>query len=124
MGMYETAEKFFEACETGKGWEGCAKFCTTNASFAAEAVALDDIKTLEGYCDWMHALFDRVSDVSYEIKGFAADESRGVVMAYGVFKGTPIGEGEQKSFSTNYVYSIEFEGEKVGHVTKIWNDTY
>jgi len=124
MGMFKTAEEFFEICETGKGWDGCAKYCTDNASFIAQAVALEDINTLEGYCDWMRALFDRVSDVSYEIKGFALDEPRRVVMAYGVFKGTPIGEGEQKSFSTNYVYSIEFEGEKIGHVTKVWNDTY
>ncbi len=124
MGIFETAEKFFEACETGKGWEGCAEYCTDDASFAAEAVALEEIKTLEGYAEWMRVLFDRVSDVSYEVKGFAADEPRDVVLAFGVFKGTPIGDGEQKSFSTNYVYSIEFEGEKIGHVTKIWNDTY
>ena len=124
MTMIETAEKFFEACEVGKGWHGCAEFCTGNASFTAEAVALEDIKTLEGYCDWMNALYDRVSDVSYEIKGFALDKPRSAVLAYGVFKGTPIGEGEQKSFSTNYVYSMEFDGDKIGHVTKIWNDTY
>jgi len=23
----ESAEQFFDACETGKGWEGCAQFC-------------------------------------------------------------------------------------------------
>ena len=45
-------------------------------------------------------------------------------MAFGVFKGTPIGEGAQISFSTNYVYSMEFQEEKVAHITKIWNDTY
>ena len=33
MGMLETAEKFFEACETGKGWDGCAEYCTDTASF-------------------------------------------------------------------------------------------
>ncbi|WP_296428642.1 nuclear transport factor 2 family protein [Yoonia sp.] len=124
MGMFETAEKFFEACETGKGWDGCEQYCTDDASFAAEAVALENITTLGGYCDWMAAVYDRMSDVSYELKGFALDKPRSVVMAYGVFMGTPIGEGEQKSVSTNYVYSMEFEGDKIGHVTKIWNDTY
>jgi len=64
---------------------------------------LEEIKTIEGYCDWMHALYDRVSDVSYERNGFAQDKPRSVVMAFGVFKGTPIGEGAQISFSTNYV---------------------
>ena len=72
----------------------------------------------------MNALYGRVSEVSYEIKGSALDKPRSVVLAYGVFKGTPIGEGEQQSFSTNYVYSMEFEGDKIGHVARIWNDTY
>ncbi len=124
MRILDTAEKFFDACEAGKGWQGCAEFCTNKASFSAEAVALEEINTLEGYADWMRALYNRVTDVSYEIKGIAVDESRTVVLAYGVFHGTPIGEGEQKSFSTNYVYSMEFQGDKIGHLTKIWNDTY
>lgn len=122
--MRETAEKFFEACEAGHGWDGCKIYCSDTASFSAEAVALEDIKTLEDYTEWMRVLYDRVSDVSYDIKGFAMDESRNVVLAFGVFHGTPIGDGPQTSFSTNYVYSIEFEGSKIRHLTKIWNDTY
>jgi SnoaL-like protein len=124
MTRIEVAEKFFEACETGEGWQGCEKYCADNAIFAAEAVSLEKIKTLEGYADWMRALYDRVSDVSYEVKGFALDESRDTVLAFGVFHGTPIGDGPQESFSTNYVYSMEFEGAKIRRLTKIWNDTY
>jgi hypothetical protein len=124
MTMYETAEKFFEACEAGQGWNGCKEYCSENASFAAEAVALEDIKTVEGYAEWMRVLYDRVSNVSYDVRAFAADDPRNVVLAFGVFHGTPIGDGPQTSFSTNYVYSIEFEGSKICHLTKIWNDTY
>ena len=124
MTRFETAEKFFEACETGKGWNGCQNYCSDNASFAGEAVALEKIKTLEGYAEWMRALYDRVSDVSYDVRGFAEDDTRDVVLVFGIFHGTPVGDGPQKSFSTNYVYSIEFEGSKIRHLTKIWNDTY
>jgi hypothetical protein len=28
------AKQFFEACETGEGWEGCRAYCTANASFS------------------------------------------------------------------------------------------
>ena len=124
MKNFEIAEKFFEACETGKGWKRCEKYCYDNASFSAEAVPLEDIKTLEGYTEWMRVLFDRVSDVSYDVKAFAADDPRDVILVFGVFHGTPIGDGPQTSFSTSYVYSIEFEGSKIRHLTKIWNDTY
>ena len=29
----ETAMAFFEACETGKGWEGCSPYCQPDAGF-------------------------------------------------------------------------------------------
>ena len=28
-----TAKEFFDACETGKGWEGCKTYCTADATF-------------------------------------------------------------------------------------------
>lgn len=30
-----TAREFFEACETGKGWDGCRGYCTDDATFSA-----------------------------------------------------------------------------------------
>ena len=33
----ETAEQFFEACETGKGWDGCQAYCHADATFSAQA---------------------------------------------------------------------------------------
>ena len=50
------ARDFFEACETGKGWEGCKAYCTDGATFSAQAEPLLDVTTLEGYCDWMKAI--------------------------------------------------------------------
>jgi hypothetical protein len=45
----DTAQSFFDACETGKGWEGCKAHCHPGATFSAQAGALAGIDTLEGY---------------------------------------------------------------------------
>jgi predicted ester cyclase len=122
----ETAAKFFEACETGKGWEGCKSYCTSAATFSAQAEPLADIKSLEGYCNWMKAILGVLPDGRYEIKSFATDDERRSVAAYGVFSGTHTGPGGPvpptgKSTRTDYVYVMEFEGGKIRHMTKIWH---
>src|SRR6185436_8726044 len=53
----ETAERFFDACETGKGWDGCQQYCHPSATFTAQAGALAGVETLQGYTDWMKGLF-------------------------------------------------------------------
>ena len=50
------AKQFFAACETGKGWEVCRAYCTPDATFSAQAEALTDVRTLQGYADWMKEL--------------------------------------------------------------------
>lgn len=120
------ASNFFEACETGQGWEHCSAFCTPSATFAAQAEPLADITTLSAYTDWMKALLTFVPDGRYEIKSFATDEARQNVCAYGVFSGTHSGEGgpcppTHKSISTDYVYVMQFDGDKIVHMTKIWH---
>jgi hypothetical protein len=75
------AKSFFEACETGKGWEGCKPYCHPNASFSSQTGALSGISTLEGYCDWMRNLFTPVPDGHYELRFFGVDESRNTVAA-------------------------------------------
>jgi len=73
--MTEIARKFFDACETGKGWEGCKAYCTPDATFAAQAEPLADIKTLQNYTEWMKGLLTFVPDGRYEVKSFATDEA-------------------------------------------------
>jgi hypothetical protein len=46
-----TARDFFEACEAGKGWEGCKDYCQDDASFSCQADALAEVTTLEGYAE-------------------------------------------------------------------------
>lgn len=81
----ETAGKFFAACETGKGWNGCKDYCTSNATFASQSEPLADIKTLEGFANWMQAILGVLHD------------------------------------KTDYVYAMQFEGDKIRHMTKIWH---
>ena len=122
----EIADKFFVACETGKGWDGCKAYCAPGATFSAQAEPLDGVKTLEGYCDWMKGLMGFVPDGRYELKSFAVDEKRRNVTAYAVFHGTHTGQGGPmpptgKSVATDYVYVMQFEGDKIRHMTKIWH---
>ena len=93
MSNTETAKTFFDACETGKGWAECAQYCAPEASFSCQSVALADTHTLEAYTEWMKGLLIPVPDGHYEMKGFAEDADRGVVLAFAVFKGTNSAEG-------------------------------
>jgi predicted ester cyclase len=122
----EIAEKFFEACETGKGWAACSVYCTPDASFSAQATPLQDVKTLAGYTDWMKGIMTLFPDGRYELKSFAIDETRNNVSAYAVFHATHTGHGGPvpptgKRMSTDYVYIMHFEGDKIVSMSKVWN---
>jgi len=126
MAITDIAAKFFEACETGKGWEGCKVYCRAGATFSSQAEPLAEIKSLEGYCNWMQAILGVLPDGRYEIKAFATDEARQSVVAYGVFSGTHTGTGGPtaptgKSTRTDYVYVMQFDGDKISDMTKIWH---
>jgi predicted ester cyclase len=126
--IVEPARNFFEACETGKGWEACQAYCNPDATFSSQTGALADISTLEGYCEWMKNLLTPVPDGHYELKFFAADESNNSVAAVAVFHGTQTGPGGPveptgNTVAADYVYHMEFDGDRIKHMTKIWNDT-
>lgn len=123
----ETAEQFFEACETGKGWDACKPYCHPKATFSAQAEALAGVDTLEAYTEWMKGLFTPLPDGRYEVRSFAVDEGRNNVAAYGVFRGTHTGQGGPvpptgKRMEADYVYIMAFEGDRIRHLTKVWND--
>ncbi|MFV0297629.1 MAG: nuclear transport factor 2 family protein [Hyphomicrobiaceae bacterium] len=122
----ETARKFFEACETGKGWDGCKAFCQPDATFSAQAEPLRKITRLDAYCDWMKAAFVPMPNAHYDLKAFAADEERQTVLAFAVFKATHTHDGGPvpptgKSMTTDYVYAMRLSGGKVSHLTKVWH---
>ena len=126
--ILEQARQFFEACETGKGWEGCKTYCHPNATFSSQTGALTGIDTLEAYSEWMKNLLIPVPDGHYELRFFAEDQARNCVAAYAVFHGTQTGPGGPvaptgKTVDADYVYAMQFEGNLIRHMTKIWNDT-
>jgi len=55
----------------------------------------------------------------------ACEKGKGWEACKAVFSGTHTGEGGPpptgKSTRSDYVYSMEFDGDKIRHMTKIWN---
>lgn len=125
----ERAEQFLDACDTGKGWEACKAFCHPNATFSTQAASLADVNTLEGYTEWAKGLLTPMPDSRYELKSFAVDEERNKVSVFAVFHGTHTGEGGPvpaggKKVASDYAYVMEFDGDRIRHMTKIWNDGF
>ena len=125
--MKESAAMFFDVCESGGGWASCQEFCHTGATFSAQAGALEGVETVESYTEWMKSLLTPIPDGSYKLMAFAVDEDRNSVSAYAVFSGTHTGEGGPvpptgNKVEADYVYVMEFEGDRIRHMTKIWND--
>ena len=126
--MTDTARAFFDACETGKGWDACKAYCKPDATFAAQAEPLADVRTLQQYADWMKGMLVVLPDARYAVKSFAVDGERNNVCAYAVFSATHTGQGGPvpptgRKTDTDYVYVMEFDDGKIRRMTKIWNDT-
>ncbi len=122
----DTARAFFDACETGAGWAGCARYCRPGATFSSQAEPIAAMSTLAEYTDWMQGLLTFVPDGTAAVKSFATDPASDTVCIYGVFSGTHSAEGGPlpqggKHTSSDYVYAIAFEDGKISHMTKIWN---
>jgi len=84
------------------------------------------VTTLAQYTDWMKGMMTVMPGASYELKSFATDPVRNKVAAYAVFHATHSGPGGPvpptgRSTSTDYVYVMQFQGDKIVHMTKIWN---
>ena len=126
MNIEQTARSFFEACETGGGWEACKAYCHEDAGFACQADALAQTRSLAQYADWMKGLLSPIPDGRYELKAFATDAARSTVVAAAVFHGTHTAPGPVpptgKSVASDYVYVIQMEAGKIRHMTKVWND--
>jgi predicted ester cyclase len=124
----ETAKKFFDACETGQGWQRCQEYCHPSATFSAQTGALAGVDTLKAYTEWMKGMFTPLPDARYEVRSFAVDDERKNVSAYAVFRASHTGDGGPvpptgKQLEADYVYVMQFDGDKIRHMTKIWNDS-
>ncbi|OED39825.1 hypothetical protein AB833_13655 [Chromatiales bacterium (ex Bugula neritina AB1)] len=76
----------------------------------------------------MKALFVPVADGHYELKAMALDPECNTVLDFAVFHGANTVDGTVpvtgKTVAGEYVYSMEFRGDKAGHVSKVWNDAH
>ena len=125
----DMATGFYDACESGKGWEGCKSFCTPDASFSCQSASMAQVTTVEQYTDWMKGLMTVMPDAGYTLKGLGEDTDRGCVLAFGVFTGTHTGAGGPieptgKATKTEYVFVMQIEDGAIKHITKIWNDGF
>ena len=127
MSSIEETEQFFDACETGKGWEASQQYCQPQATFSAQADALAGVDTVEAYTESRKGLLTPVADGRYEVRSFGVDEDRNNVTAYAIFRGTHTNDGGPvpptgKEVEADYVFIMEFEGEQIRHMTKVWNN--
>ena len=128
MTPFETAEKFFHACESLEGWEGCQGFAAGDATFTGQCEPIADITTLEGYCEWMKG-FGTVTakGCSYDLHTSAWDAANSTAIFFATFHGTHVGDGgpvspTNKSTASHYVYVVKMNDEgKVAAMTKVWN---
>ena len=77
------AEKFFEACETGKGSAATSDYTSEGATFSGQVVAdaFKGIETLSAYADWMNGLANGIMPgCSYTLHSLTWNSSKQVVV--------------------------------------------
>src|SRR5437764_9822222 len=60
--LTENAMAFFDAIDTGQGWEACSAYCDPDATFEPQADALADVHTLRDYAEWMKGMLAVLPD--------------------------------------------------------------
>ena len=128
MTALENATKFFHACETLQGWDGCKEYVASGATFNAQCEPLVDVKTVEGYCEWMAGLGKGpLEGCSYKLHSSSYDETNRTATFFGTFTGTHVGDGgpvspTNKQTITDYVYVLTINGDdKIEKMCKVWN---
>jgi hypothetical protein len=125
----EIASMFFDACESGKGWEVCQRYCTPDASFSSQTEHMARQRTIRDYADACATFLLLCPDAHYVVRSFATDNERNNVCAFAAITGTHTGAVGPRSptgrtTTTEYVYVMDFDGEKIRHMTKVWNENW
>jgi hypothetical protein len=132
MTSYDTALKFFEACDSNEGWEGCKQYVVDEkAPFKSQAAALANIITIQDYTEWGKA-FGTITapGATYELHVGSFDEKTRKAVFFATYHGKHTGEGgpvepTNKEMHSDYVYVLEMNAEdKIVAMTKIWNDGF
>lgn len=127
--MTETAMAFFDACESGKGWQVCSQYCHPDAIFNVQAKSLEPLKTVEQYSESIPQLMAILPDAHFQLRNVATEEDKQTVLAFARFLGTHTGvdgpvPATGKSISADYVFVMRLSEGKIAEVTKVWNDSY
>lgn len=128
MSASENARKFFDACESPAGWEGCKEYVVDGAPFVAQSEPLVDITTVQAYCDWM-AGFGTVTapGATYDLHTSGYDEETRTAMFFATYHATHTGDGGPvpptgKETHSHYVYFLTMnDDDKVEKMLKVWN---
>ena len=123
------AERFLDACMTGKGWEGCRPYCMPDATFSIQADMFADVDTVETYAERIKAFFTPIPDFRHEVQVVAVDEERRQVGILYTLHGTHTAEGGPvpptgRSITSDSAVFMAFDGERIHHVSKVFNDVY
>jgi predicted ester cyclase len=127
MSAFENATRFFHACESSEGWEGCRQYVEPDASFEAQAGPLVELDTVEGYTEWMADAADWMPDGHYHLHSSAWDGENRAAMFFATFHGSHTGEGGPvpptgREMKSHYVYVLFMNGDdRVERMCKIWN---
>jgi hypothetical protein len=128
MSAFDTAMRFFTACEAPEGWSGCKDYVEDGAALVAQCEPLVDVTTVEAYCDWMHG-FGTVTAAgsTYTLHSSSYDEKNRTALFFATYHAKHTGEGgpvppTNKEVDSHYVYVLNMsEGGKVAKMTKVWN---
>jgi len=128
MTAFDNATRFFHACESLQGWEGCKEFVAPGATFEAQCEPLVDVNSVEGYCEWMAGLGKGpLSGCRYVLNSSSYDQTNRTAMFFGTFTGKHVADGgpvppTNQETNTDYVYALTMDGDgKVARMRKIWN---
>lgn len=88
MLAFKNPTKFFHACESLKGCDGCKEYDADGATFTGQCEALEGVDTVEAYCEWMQGLrLGPLKGCSYEINGSSYDEANKMAIFYATITG-------------------------------------
>ena len=128
MSAFDTAKRFFDACERPAGWAGCREFVEPGAAFSAQSEPLTGITTIEGYCEWMYGFGTITAPGShYDLHAASYDEATRTATFFATYHATHSGEGgpvppTHKQTHSHYVYALTMSANgKVERMVKIWN---
>ena len=131
MSALNNAKKFFEACESAQGWGSCKEYVEDGATFTAQADAMGEVNTVEGYTEFMKLIGGvTLAGATYTLHAESFDENTRTAMFFGTYHATHVGEGApipptKKTTNSHYVYALKMsDNNKVVEMTKIWNDRW